>query len=137
MLLTCPRACWPGSAGSRIRCGAGSPPPARPGDIDFPQVKGVARIRRDRYDADGALIGKEIVHAVTSLGKEKAGAEALAGIARGQTDHVQESYETHSYRLSDGRSDGQPTTNTWNGSPQRELTTNPLSGMLGADQDGG
>src|ERR1035438_2652204 len=26
-----------------------------------------------------------------------------------------------------------PTTNTWNGSPQRELTTNPLSGMAGAD----
>ena len=24
--------------------------------------------------------------------------------------------------------------NTWNGSPQRELTTNPLSGKLGADQ---
>jgi hypothetical protein len=23
--------------------------------------------------------------------------------------------------------------NTWNGSPQRELTTNPLSGKLGAD----
>jgi predicted transposase YbfD/YdcC len=54
------------------------------GDIDFPQVKRVARIRRDRYDADGALISKEIVHAVTSLGKEKADAEALAGIARGQ-----------------------------------------------------
>jgi hypothetical protein len=54
------------------------------GDIDFPQVKRVARIRRDRYDADGALISKEIVHAVTSLGKEKAGAEVLADIARGQ-----------------------------------------------------
>jgi hypothetical protein len=25
-------------------------------------------------------------------------------------------------------------TNTWNGSPQRELTQNPLSGKLGADQ---
>ena len=25
---------------------------------------------------------------------------------------------------------------TWNGSPQRELTTNPLSGKLGADQSG-
>ena len=25
------------------------------------------------------------------------------------------------------------TTNTWNSSPQRELTTNPLSGKLGAD----
>ena len=54
------------------------------GDIDFPQVKRVARIRRDRYDSDGALIGKEIVHAVTSLSREKADAEALAGIARGQ-----------------------------------------------------
>jgi predicted transposase YbfD/YdcC len=53
-------------------------------DIDFPQVKRVARIRRDRYDADGALTSKEIVHAVTSLGKEKAGPEALAAIARGQ-----------------------------------------------------
>ena len=27
-----------------------------------------------------------------------------------------------------------PPRNTWNGSPQRELTTNPLSGRLGADQ---
>src|SRR4029077_5981081 len=26
------------------------------------------------------------------------------------------------------------TTSTWNSSPQRELTTNPLSGKLGADQ---
>ena len=25
---------------------------------------------------------------------------------------------------------------TWNGSPQRELTTNPLSGKFGADQIG-
>jgi hypothetical protein len=25
---------------------------------------------------------------------------------------------------------------TWNGSPQRELTTNPLSGKFGADQEG-
>ncbi|HEY2592905.1 MAG TPA: hypothetical protein VGK33_03275, partial [Chloroflexota bacterium] len=29
---------------------------------------------------------------------------------------------------------GADTTNTWNGSPQRELTQNPLSGKLGADQ---
>src|SRR6266567_4896322 len=29
---------------------------------------------------------------------------------------------------------GRSTRNTWNGSPQRELTTNPLSGKLGADQ---
>jgi predicted transposase YbfD/YdcC len=54
------------------------------GHIDFPQVKRIARIRRDRYDADGALVSKEIVHAVTSLDAEKASPEALAGIARGQ-----------------------------------------------------
>ena len=54
------------------------------GDIDFPQVTRVARIRRDRYDADGRLVSKEIVHAVTSLDAKKASAEALAGIARGQ-----------------------------------------------------
>ena len=52
--------------------------------IDFPQVMRVARIRRDRYDADGALVSKEIVHAVTSLDAKKASARALAGIARGQ-----------------------------------------------------
>jgi predicted transposase YbfD/YdcC len=52
--------------------------------MDFPQVTRVARIRRDRYDADGALVSKEIVHAVTSLDAKKADAEALAGIARGQ-----------------------------------------------------
>ncbi len=52
--------------------------------IDFPQVTRVARIRRDRYDSDGALVSKEIVHAVTSLGAKKASAGALAGIARGQ-----------------------------------------------------
>lgn len=50
----------------------------------FPQAARVARIRRDRYDSDGALIGKEIIHAITSLDAKKAGAEALAGIARGQ-----------------------------------------------------
>jgi len=54
------------------------------GGIDFPQATRVARIRRDRYDADGCLVSKEIVHAVTSLKKEKASAEALTGIARGQ-----------------------------------------------------
>jgi hypothetical protein len=52
--------------------------------MDFPQVRRVARIRRDRYDRDGQLLSKEIVHAVTSLDAEKASAEALAGIARGQ-----------------------------------------------------
>ena len=52
--------------------------------IDFPHVSRIARIRRDRYDADGALIGKEIVHAVTSLPVGRASAADLAGIARGQ-----------------------------------------------------
>jgi predicted transposase YbfD/YdcC len=54
------------------------------GDIDFPQARRAVRIRRDVYDADGCLISKEIVHAVTSLSAKKAGAGALAGIARGQ-----------------------------------------------------
>lgn len=54
------------------------------GNIDFPHVSRVARIRRDGYDASGALISKEIVHAVTSLGEDQAGAADLAGIARGQ-----------------------------------------------------
>ena len=52
--------------------------------IDFPQVKRVTRIRRDRYDPDGQLISKEVVHAVTSLDAQQADAAALAGIARGQ-----------------------------------------------------
>ena len=55
-----------------------------PEDLDFPQARRVARIRRDGYGADGALITKEIVHAVASLDAKKAGAEVLAGIARGQ-----------------------------------------------------
>jgi predicted transposase YbfD/YdcC len=54
------------------------------GGIDFPQVTRAARIRRDRYDTDGQLISKEIVHAVTSLGADRADAARLAGIARGQ-----------------------------------------------------
>jgi predicted transposase YbfD/YdcC len=54
------------------------------GDIDFPQARRAARIRRDAYDADGCLISKEIVHAVTSLDARKADAAALAGLARGQ-----------------------------------------------------
>jgi hypothetical protein len=54
------------------------------GDIDFPQVTRIARIRRDHYDTDGHLVGKEIIHAVTSLDAKKADAEALARIARGQ-----------------------------------------------------
>jgi predicted transposase YbfD/YdcC len=54
------------------------------GDIDFPHARRVARIRRDRHDADGQLISKEIVHAVTSLDTERATAAGLAKIARGQ-----------------------------------------------------
>jgi predicted transposase YbfD/YdcC len=54
------------------------------GDLDFPQVTRVARIRRDRYDITGALISKEIVHAVTSLDANQASAADLAVIARGQ-----------------------------------------------------
>jgi predicted transposase YbfD/YdcC len=52
--------------------------------IDFPHASLVARIRRDRYDADGQLISKEIVHAVTSLDTGQASAAGLAKIARGQ-----------------------------------------------------
>jgi predicted transposase YbfD/YdcC len=54
------------------------------GGLDFPQVTRVARIRRDRYDITGALISKEIVHAVTSLDADQASAADLAAIARGQ-----------------------------------------------------
>ena len=54
------------------------------GDLDFPQVTRVARIRRDRHDITGALISKEIVHAVTSLDEDRASAADLAAIARGQ-----------------------------------------------------
>jgi len=54
------------------------------GDLDFPRVTRVARIRRDRYDITGALISKEIVHAVTSLDADQASAADLAVIARGQ-----------------------------------------------------
>ena len=52
--------------------------------IDFPHVTQIARIRRDRYDIDGALISKEIVHAVTSLSEDRASAAGLARIARGR-----------------------------------------------------
>jgi predicted transposase YbfD/YdcC len=52
--------------------------------LDFPQVTRVARIRRDRYDLTGALISKEVVHAVTSLDADQASAADLAAIARGQ-----------------------------------------------------
>ncbi|MGH3169943.1 MAG: ISAs1 family transposase [Trebonia sp.] len=54
------------------------------GNIDFPHVSRVARIRRDGYDASGELISKEIVHAVTSLDEGHAGAADLARIACGQ-----------------------------------------------------
>ncbi len=52
--------------------------------IDFPHVRQIARIRRDGYDAGGALISKEIVHAATSLGAGRASAADLAKLARGQ-----------------------------------------------------
>jgi predicted transposase YbfD/YdcC len=54
------------------------------GDIDFPHISRVARIRRDGYDASGALISKEVVHAVTSLDEDRASAADLAKLARGQ-----------------------------------------------------
>lgn len=54
------------------------------GDTDFPHVSQVARIRRDGYDASGALISKEVVHAVTSLDEDQASAADLAELARGQ-----------------------------------------------------
>jgi predicted transposase YbfD/YdcC len=54
------------------------------GDLDFPRVTRVARIRRDCYDLGGALISKEVVHAVTSLDADQASAADLAAIARGQ-----------------------------------------------------
>lgn len=52
--------------------------------LDFPHAGQVFRIRRDGYDAAGALISKEIVHAVTSLDPDCAGPADLARIARGQ-----------------------------------------------------
>jgi predicted transposase YbfD/YdcC len=54
------------------------------GSLDFPHAARVARIRRDGYDITGTLISKEIVHAVTSLDADRAGAVDLAHIARGQ-----------------------------------------------------
>jgi len=54
------------------------------GSLDFPHAARVARIRRDGYDITGTLISKEIVHAVTSLDADRAGAADLAHIARGQ-----------------------------------------------------
>jgi predicted transposase YbfD/YdcC len=54
------------------------------GEIDFPHVSRVARIRRDGYDAGGAQVSKEVVHAVTSLDENQATATDLAKLARGQ-----------------------------------------------------
>ena len=51
---------------------------------DFPHVTRVARIRRDRYDTNGVVSSKEVVHAVTSLDADQASAADLAAIARGQ-----------------------------------------------------
>jgi predicted transposase YbfD/YdcC len=53
-------------------------------NIDFPHVRQVARIRRDGYAADGTWISKEVAHAVTSLGRDRASAADLAELARGQ-----------------------------------------------------
>lgn len=52
--------------------------------MDFPHVTRAVRIRRDGYDAVGTLISKEIVHAVISLGEDRAGPADLAKLARGQ-----------------------------------------------------
>jgi hypothetical protein len=52
--------------------------------MDFPHVTRAVRIRRDGYDAAGALLSKVIVHAVTSLGDDRAGPADQAKIARGQ-----------------------------------------------------
>jgi hypothetical protein len=52
--------------------------------MDFPHVTPAVRIRRDGYDAAGALLSKEIMHAVTSLGDDRADPADLAKIARGQ-----------------------------------------------------
>jgi predicted transposase YbfD/YdcC len=51
---------------------------------DFSGAVRVARIRRDGFDRDGQLTSKEIVHAVTSLTRDKAGPAGLDAIARGQ-----------------------------------------------------
>jgi predicted transposase YbfD/YdcC len=56
--------------------------------IDFPHVSRIARIRRDRYDPDGQLISKEIVHAVTSLDENQADAAGLHGIGKVVCDRV-------------------------------------------------
>jgi predicted transposase YbfD/YdcC len=53
-------------------------------NIDFPHVRQAARIRRDRFDARGALVSKEVIHAVTSLDANQATAADLARLARGQ-----------------------------------------------------
>ena len=55
---------WTRATAGSSAAPSGSPAPE---NIDFPHVSQVARIRRDGYDADGTLISKEIVHAVTSL----------------------------------------------------------------------
>ena len=52
--------------------------------LDFPHAKRAVRIRRDGYDATGALISKEIVHAITTLDAHRAAPADLVGIARGQ-----------------------------------------------------
>ena len=72
--------------------GAGCAPAGRPENLlraiaidgQLPHVTRAVRICRDGYDAVGTLISKEIVHAVTSLGEDRAGPADLAKIARGQ-----------------------------------------------------
>ena len=48
------------------------------GGVDFPGAEQVFRIRREVRNCSGQLVSKEIVHGVTSLSAEEAGAEAVA-----------------------------------------------------------
>jgi predicted transposase YbfD/YdcC len=57
---------------------------AAAGGIDFPHAAQVIRIRRDTLDTGGAMIAKEVVHAATSLGADRATPADLAALARGQ-----------------------------------------------------
>lgn len=57
--------------------------------IAFPPARQVARTRRDRYDASGALISKEIMHAITSQDQDPASAADLAPVRRLPTPAAQ------------------------------------------------
>jgi hypothetical protein len=48
--------------------------------LDFPPTVQVRRIRRDGYDITGALISKEIVHAVTSPDAQRAASPSEIGL---------------------------------------------------------